>query len=91
MCEKEKGSELQRANTTRGYSRKNPHPHNRRHGFLSPPPPIQLDFQNCLSPTPLRISKSQFSVNSVFVVNVKITFSHLLKQAYTFANKLIFE
>ena len=38
-------------------------------------------------------NKSQFFVNSVFVVNVKIPFSHLLiKQAYTlFANKLAFE
>ena len=29
-------------------------------------------------------NKSQFFVNSVFVVKVKITLSHLLKQAYTF-------
>ena len=29
-------------------------------------------------------NKSQFSVNFVFVVKVKITFSHLLKKAYTF-------
>ena len=89
-----------------GYSRKNPHPHDGRHSFFTPPPPIHLDFQNCLSPAPLRISKfkdtvilfytqywrillgtlvifllnkSQFSVNSVFVVNVVIPFSHLVK------------
>ena len=87
------------------------------------PSPFHLNFQNCLSPSPLRISKSkdppslwisiklldtvilmytqcrrivlgsqiiflsnksQFFVNSVFVVKVKITLSHLLKQAYTF-------
>ena len=30
------------------------------------------------------LNKSQFSVNSVFVVKVKITFSHLLKKAYSF-------
>ena len=29
-------------------------------------------------------NKSQFFLNSVFVVKVKITLSHLLKQAYTF-------
>ena len=40
---------------TMGYSRKNPHPHDGRHGFLTPA--IHLDFQNCLSPPPLRISK----------------------------------
>ena len=33
------------------------------------------------------LNKSQFSV---FVVKVKIPFSHLLKQAYTFANYVIF-
>ena len=30
------------------------------------------------------LDKSQFSANSVFAAKVKITFSHLLKQAYTF-------
>ena len=43
--------------TSMGYSRKNPHPHDGRHSFFTPPPPFHLDFQNCLSPPPLRISK----------------------------------
>ena len=30
------------------------------------------------------LDKSQFPVNSVVAAEVKITFSHLLKQAYTF-------
>ena len=38
-----------------GYSRKNPHPHDGRHNFVTRP--IHLDIQNCFSPPPLRISK----------------------------------
>ena len=37
------------------------------------------------------LNKFQFLVNSVFAVKVKITFSHLLKQAYTFFKQSTFE
>ena len=37
------------------------------------------------------LNKSQFSVNSVFVVSVKIPFSHFLNRLTLFANKVIFE
>ena len=97
---------------------KNPHPHDGRHVFLTPPPtwisktawpPLPSGFPSSKTPPPIWISiklldtviliypqcrrillstwmifslnKSRFSVNSVFVVKVKIPFSHLLKQA----------
>ena len=92
------------------FQKKSTPPADGRHVFFTAP--LHHNFQNCLSPPPLRISikllvtviliytqrrrillgtkmiflcnKSQFSVISVFVVKVKITFSHLLKKAYTF-------
>ena len=43
-------------NEAMGYSRKNPHPTTKARFFDLPPPP-HLDFQDCLNPPPLRISK----------------------------------
>ena len=33
-----------------GYSRKNPHPHDGRHSFLTPPPPLPPGFPKLLKP-----------------------------------------
>ena len=37
-------------NPVMGYSRKNPHPHDGRHGFLTPPPPHPPGFPKLLEP-----------------------------------------